>query len=289
MRKENYRSGPGQFQYLYCFYNATEEERQPKAVALRLNVSKATVYRNLPALTEKKLLVKSGRAYALTKEGRRIAGRAHGIWDDLLFWFRAGLGYSEGGARKHVSDMFFGLPMGIVTRIAERGASQTALLIAGGTADKTLSGMAPGRHYVPMTVYKPGGDVPSMGNRGFRNPPVWIAGERGKCALELRDAKIGYTAKDGSVLRGGLARLWFLDPVSGDFTEVFEAAGRWHICGDAVKGGFEDGALVGRVRIRAQATVGTEHMPVSEADLALYFGKEIKQKDFLLRDNRFQF
>jgi Mn-dependent DtxR family transcriptional regulator len=284
MQKGYYKSGPGQFQYLYCFYKANEEERKPEAIALKLHVSKATVYRMLPSLIRKNLLVKSGRAYNLTEQGRKLASRAHGIWDDLLFWFRAGLGYGVKSARKHASNMFFGQSMSLVTLIANRGASQSVLLVAGGTADKALAGMSPGRHYVPLRVYRPDSALLSMGSRGFRNPAVWIVGERDKCALELRDAEITYTAKDGSVLRGHLEKLWFLDPASGAFTEVSEFAERWHIRGDAVRGGFEDGERVGRVRIRVKATVGTEHMPVSEADIVLYFAKESVRREFFLQD-----
>jgi Mn-dependent DtxR family transcriptional regulator len=284
MQTEDHWFKPGQLQYLYCFYNVPEGNRKADAVASKLRVSKATAYRRISLLREKKLLVKNGDAYELTEQGRRMAGMFHRMWDNLLFWLRVDMGFGRDAARRHATDMLLGQPMNLVSRIADRGASHAALFRAGGPADAALSTVASGRHYVSIAVYMRGGDVPSMGDKGFRKPAVWIADEYGRCALELRDVELTYTARDGTVLNGHLERLWFLDPQSGEFTEVFEIAERWHIRGDAVKGAEGNGGLVGRVRIRARASVGTNHMPVSEADLVIYFAEEIKTDEFFLLD-----
>jgi Mn-dependent DtxR family transcriptional regulator len=284
MRTEDHGFKPGQLQYLYCFYNVPESNRKADAVASKLRISKATAYRKISLLREKNLLVKNGDAYELTEQGRRLAGMFHRMWDNLLFWLRVDMGFGRDAARRYATDMLLGQPMSLISRIAERGASHAALFRVGGDADDALSAITPGRHYVSIAVYMRGGDVPSMGDKGFRKPAVWIADEYGRCALELRNVELTYTAKDGTVLNGHLERLWVLNPQTGEFTEVFEIAERRHIRGDAVKCINEDGELLGRVRIKAMASVGTNHMPVSEADLVIYFAEEIKNDEFFLPD-----
>jgi DNA-binding MarR family transcriptional regulator len=265
---------PNQFQYLYYFHCQKKNKREITDAfdAMDdLRISRATAYRHMAALESKGYCVKKGGAYMLTKAGRKAVAVADRLLGNLMFWFMADFGYGEDGARVHALGMIFRQPVSLTTRIANFQATRIAILRAGGPAGGALSALPHGRHEAAFFVYRPGSKMISPADRCFRRPAVFVS-DAGGCALELRAAHTAEAPAGGRVLE----RLWYF--ADGGFAETFALAGRLHIRGDAVEAGAAGDEIVGRVRIRARFSADGGETEEAEAEIVVYFGRDVRGK-----------
>jgi hypothetical protein len=260
------RSGERLYRYLLCI-RFMPGRKTTKAVADEMGVAESTVYENTATLRSRGFLRKDGGEYALTEKSMWILHKIdRDTFDNLAFLLRR-LGCGESAATREALASVLRGPIVPMRRIANRGASLAALFRAGTPAGKHIDSLPPGRHDADFAVNS---IRPEKGGT-TRIPAVFVVMD-GLCALELRETHIRRIAAEAMPHGNRILprRVLYVagDKAAHGLVPARETAGRWHIRGNAVTGGFaEDGTLTGRVRVAVENARG-ERYP---AEIALRF------------------
>lgn len=264
---------PRQYQYLYCLTVLPDDKRTAEDLSEAMGVSPVTVYRNTKELTEGGFLIEDKNGFALTEKGLAAAELDRDTLDDLVFWFRAFLGYNEADAGKNALAVLLRAPIEAARRIAKRGALCVAMRVAGARAEGPPGALPAGKYDAFLSARFEAGDACV---KLYKPPATFVADGEGNCALELRAGHVLRIAFADGRHRGSSPALWYF--ADGGFVPARAAADRLYIRGDALRpepAPAENGDLVARVCVRV--SVNKRHKP-TEAALTLRIARRPDKK-----------
>lgn len=127
-----------------------------------------------------------------------------------------------------------------------------------------------GVYQLPFTVFQKNSKKVSMGDCGFKKPAQLVVSQ-GQGVIALTAQKISYHNALGFPLKGRLERLNYWD--GRTFVTAKKMQNQFHFPISHISFSAQEKGdwLIGSIRIQAAASVGLVNMPLSEADLELYF------------------
>jgi DNA-binding MarR family transcriptional regulator len=246
-------------------------------IAREFELSKPTVSNMLDVLEGKGLAKRqrNGRT-SLTKHGANIVDELMEKYHIVFGFLTNELGLPERLAEKDALFYICEMSPECVGLTVQHAQMVKAMHVLRGDlrctqADGFADILPDGVYHIPFTVYQKNCDRLSMGDRGFKKP-ARLTVSQGRGVLTLMSQEIRYRSALGILLRGSLDRLNYWDgerysPARAENNQYTFPVSELRFSRRA-----EDGRLSGFVRIQAAASVGIVNMPISEADMELYFG-----------------